>query len=651
MQKRTLSILGSVFLLMILFVIRLFISTYDSVWNHFIQWVLFIEAAGIVLSVFALYRKEILNFIQSRTYLLSLNGTILAMELLFMLKNADTLGVTYLFGLLISHIILIVVIEIVPVSIKKWLGVFILFMFGAYTIGQDVYLNIFNDYFSFKEALTLREGLESGQNMYQFSWLHFIITAIMIFAIWFYMKSFKKSSFQAIKFTWRPLSLISLLMVVLLGLNMRVPLGGQTHFVSDYYLYQTVYSRQNISEKFGLLHLMGRDLLDAFTPPIHTKRDFITIEKHFQDNPKSLENHAYQGLFKDKNLVFILAESYDEIALDPMLTPNLYRLKTEGFDFQNHYTPVFQRTTSDTEFIFNTGLIPSIEDGPTISVFQKNSYRISLANLFSDEGYLTQAFHGNYKEFYQRHLIYANYGYDGFYGRDELNLNQEDGKYDATFFNQASELILPTDQKFLSFVISFSGHSPYTANHDVALSHFDTVKNIYPNDNDTLNFYRAAQIELDLMIGDLFESLEEKDLLEDTVILLSGDHYPYTMPQAIYETASGLDELYLKQQGNLYIWSSQTTHEVISRLTTSFDILPTLNALFDLSGNPTYYVGRDMFSTEESTVFYKDYSYYDGRKNVSLYDVYVLDDKSRKMSEIYLIYKKILRTNYFKLNT
>jgi phosphoglycerol transferase MdoB-like AlkP superfamily enzyme len=342
-----------------------------------------------------------------------------------------------------------------------------------------------------------------------------------------------------------------------------------------------------------------------------------------------------------------LAESYDEIALDPVLTPNLYRLKNEGFDFQNHFTPVFQRTTSDTEFIFNTGLIPSIEDGPTVSVFRENSYTISLAHLFKQKGYVTQAFHGNYKEFYRRDVIYMNYGYDQFYGRDELGLSIEDGKYDTRFFDEASELIMPSSSPFMSFIITFSGHSPYTLNHVVAKEHINKVNQLYPHDDETMNLYRATQIELDLMIGMLFDDLEEKGLLDDTVILLSGDHYPYTMPQEVYETYSGIEENYLKHQGNLYIWSSELSHQVITDLTTSFDILPTLNVLFNLSGNPTYYVGRDMFSNDQSVVLYKDYSYFDGENYVSIKDPYMTDDQTRKYSYMYQIYKKMLRANYF----
>ena len=484
--------------------------------------------------------------------------------------------------------------------------------------------------------------------MYRFNWLQPVIILMMVGSLWIYFKIKNLTKLTLAKGKLLYFISFILIVLVLFNMNMRIAQDGQTVFISDHYLYATVYSRKDVANRFGVFHLLGRDLLDSLTPPIATKRDNKAIDQYFEANPKTVGTHDQVGLFEGKNLVFILAESYDEIALDPLLTPNLYRLKTEGMDFQQHFTPVFQRTTSDSEFIFNTGLIPSIEDGPTVTVFRKNSYQQSLAHLFKNKGYLTQAFHGNYKEFYARHIIYENYGFDQFYGRDELGLTKENNKFDTTFFEISKDLIIPTEGPFLSFIITYSGHSPYTENHVVVKERFDEVKALYPDDDDIMNYYRATQLELDYMIGLLFADLETKGIIDDTVILLSGDHYPYTMPQDVFELYSGQDEVHLKQRGNLYIWSSEHAPQTIHDLSTSFDILPTLNALFGLDGNPTYYVGRDLFGQGQSVVLYKDYSFYNGNEYLALKESDTTSAEAKRIAEMYLIYKKILRTNYFK---
>lgn len=648
MRRKEYYIIGSILLLGLMLCVRLWLNKMGQMENSLTSWFIFSGSILTLVLILVLYGRPIIRFFKDVKDLRILLLAIILMEFFFILKNGTSLGFTYPFGLLLSLVIWILITMSLPHRIARIWAVSSIVIFGAYVFGQDTYIRIFNDYFSFKEALTLREGIESGESMYRFNWLQPIIIIIMIGSLWLY---FRVKALTRINYTKAKILYISsflFLLLVLVNMNMRFALDGQTRFTSDHYLYTSVYSRKDVANRFGVFHLLGRDLLDSLTPPISTKRDIKAIDQYFEDYQKTLGSHDKVGLFEGKNFIFILAESYDEIALDPLLTPHLYRLKTEGMDFQRHYTPVFQRTTSDTEFIFNTGLLPSIEDGPTVTVFRKNSYQESLANLFKNKGYLTQAFHGNYKEFYARHILYENYGFDSFFGRDELGLTTDNNRFDTHFFEASKDQILPVEQPFMSFIITFSGHSPYTENHDVAKARINEVNALYPNDDETMNYYRATQVELDQMVGLLFTDLENKGLLDDTVILLSGDHYPYTMPQEIFEQYSGLDEVHLKQKGNLYIWSSDHEPEIMSDLSTSFDILPTLNALFNLGGNPTYYVGRDLFDNGQSVVLYKDYSYYNGNEYVSLKDLSTATDEAKRISNLYLIYKKILRTNYFK---
>lgn len=648
-NRRQIYILSIILLLILGFVLRLTLRDMQSSWYAIIQDVTWILSALVLILFFSNYKKTFLSFFKEAKGLNILVIAFLIMESSFMIKNATHIGMSYPFGLLLSLWVWLMIFLLLPPLVARIWGVFSICFFTAYTIGQDVYLRIFKDYFSFKEALTLREGLESGESMYRFNFLHLFVLLVMVISIYFYLKTKQKKmliTFQKVKTLH--FSLLVFILLVLLNVNSRISLPGQTKFTSDFYLYQSVYSRQEIAQRFGFFHLMGRDIIDTLSPVIGTKKDVLSIDSYFEENPKYLDTHSQSGIFENKNLIFILAESYDEIALDPLLTPHLYKLKSEGFSFNHHFTPVFQRTTSDTEFIFNTGLLPSIDDGPTVTVFKENSYSYSLASLFKSKGYLTQAFHGNYKEFYSRQIIYDNYGYDAFYGRDELGLNKTNNRFDTVFFESAKDLILPNNTPFMSFIITFSGHSPYTDNHLVVNERINEVTELYPNDHEIMNNYRATQLELDAMIGLLFDALIEKNLLDETVIVLSGDHYPYTMPEEVYSIYAGVREDYLKQTGNLYIWNPDISHLDYNNLSTSFDILPTINSLFNLEGNPTYYIGRDLFSTQKSLVLYKNFSYYNDINYTFLKDPNATSDEAKYVEEIYFIYKKILRTNYFK---
>lgn len=571
-------------------------------------------------------------------------SAILIIELSFMLKNQLVPTYAYFFGVLFGLMMWSVLALWLKGSFRTIFLLITLVIFLSYAIGQDVYYRIFREFFSFKEALTLREGIESGDGMYRFHILHLWVGSIGLVSGFLLLK-YKEKKVPKRRISMSFYLSIGFLSVLLL-LNFNVPHRDETLFSSDYYLYSSVYSKRNFAQHFGFFHLMGRDLVDTIIPIINTENDQKIIEEYLKSIEKAPSVHEHVGEFAGKNLIFILAESYDEIALDPWLTPHLYRLKTEGYDFVNHYTPVFQRTTSDTEFIFNTGWIPSIEDGPTVSIFQDNTYLESLANRFNSLGYLTQAFHGNYKEFYGRHIIYENYGYDHFFGRDELGLTANEGLFDATFFNHAKDLILPENTPFMSFIITFSGHSPYNELHQVGDEHYDIVHSAYPNIDEELKYYLAVQVELDLMVGELFKALEEKDLLENTVILLSGDHYPYTMTQSIYEKASLRKNDDEKYQGNLYLWSLGITPQTIQKQTTSYDILPTLSVLFHLPLSDID-LGHDMFSTLVTPVYTKHYAYLMNGTYISLTDSNPENYLERqRIAQHYLLAKKLLRTNY-----
>ena len=68
--------------------------------------------------------------------------------------------------------------------------------------------------------------------------------------------------------------------------------------------------------------------------------------------------NEYTGYFKGKNLIYITAEAFSPIAVDPNLTPTLYKLVNTGFKFNNFYSPVYFVSTSDGEYINLTGLLP-----------------------------------------------------------------------------------------------------------------------------------------------------------------------------------------------------------------------------------------------------------------------------------------------------
>lgn len=618
----------------------------SSIGYRLSSWLLLITLISFCLLWINAYRKQISHYMISNLHVMIFVVALLLLELFFTVKNMETIQWTYPFSLGFSITLWVFLIMFTPKKHQLFWFILSLVFYGIYVLGQDVYVRIFHDFFSFKEAATLREGLESGESMYRFNVFHAWVCVVLATSIYLMIKKRSEITQRDMRIAYKPLLYVLLFLFVGMNITSQIPRKQQSVFISDYYLYRTLYVRKQAAMHFSMMHVLGLDLYDTLTPIIKTKNDVTRVEQYFDAHEKPLTSHAFTGLFEHKNVVFILAESYDEIALDEYLTPHLYKLKQESISFENHYTPVYPRTTSDTEFIINTGLIPSLEDGPTISAFKHNTYSESLANLFNDKGYTTQAFHANYKEFYQRHIIYKHYGFNTFYGQHELGLSDNSRRFDTEFF-KAIEPLLYHETPFLNFIITFSGHSPYTMSHEVARAHYPFVKALYPNDDDVINYYRATQVELDLMIEQLFISLETHGHSDDTIIVLMGDHYPYTMPQDIYSLYNPVSHAYEKQRGNFYVWSKDNVPYSVQKLTSSFDVLPTLVSLFNLSNTVTHYIGHDAFSPVVTPVLFKDYSYFNGYEHIKLYDITVYDLEAKHIAELYQISKKILRTNYF----
>ena len=67
------------------------------------------------------------------------------------------------------------------------------------------------------------------------------------------------------------------------------------------------------------------------------------------------------------------------------VTPNLNKLATEGIFFNNFYAEVGVGTSSDSEFTFNTSLMPSTKGTAFVNYFDREY--VAIPNLLKDKGY------------------------------------------------------------------------------------------------------------------------------------------------------------------------------------------------------------------------------------------------------------------------
>ena len=123
--------------------------------------------------------------------------------------------------------------------------------------------------------------------------------------------------------------------------------------------------------------------------------------------------------------------------------------------------------------------------------------------------------------------------------------------------------------------------------------------------------YIACQLELEFSLKLLMEWLEEAGQLDNTVFVITADHYPYGLSNENMSELLGHEvetnfELF---KNGCIIYKPGMTPEVIDKPCSHFDILPTISNLFGLDFDSRLYMGRDVFSDAPGLVVFPNYSW------------------------------------------
>lgn len=384
---------------------------------------------------------------------------------------------------------------------------------------------------------------------------------------------------------------------------------------------------------------------------------------HYFNNDIGTKQNAYTGYFKGKNLILFMAESFNEIAVDEKRTPTLYKLVNNGFVFKDFYTPTISSTIGG-EFQELTGLIAA---SGFLSPWKKgeNAYPFGIANVFKDMGYATFAYHDHSYTFQNRNKYLKAVGFDNFKAcrnglENLINCNQWP-ESDVEMIHATTSDYLNKTEPFFTYYVTVSGHGDYSwASTAMGRKHKEEVIDL-PYSEKVLA-YLAANIELDKALEELINDLEEAGKLDDTVIALVGDHYPYYLSDdEVNEVSSYEKDGVVKiNHSNFILWNSKMDTVVVEKVGSQIDVLPTLYNLFGVSYDSRLIMGKDILSTEMGLAIFGNRSW------VSDYGTYfsasgefvlkegknVDDDYVSKMNKIVAnrmnMSKLIMEKNYYK---
>lgn len=395
-----------------------------------------------------------------------------------------------------------------------------------------------------------------------------------------------------------------------------------------------LWNRESVVMNHGIYVYQLDDFIQSLTPKItsvlgHDKA-LKKVTDYYKENKYTPSNNEYTNIFKGKNIIVIHAESMQKFAMDltfnnKEVTPNLNKIANEGIFFSNFYSQVGVGTSSDAEFTFNTSLMPSTKGTVFVNYFDRDY--ISIPKLLKEQGYYTYSMHANTGEFWNRNTMHKSLGYDKFYNKDSYTIDETIGLglSDKSFFRQSVDIMKQIKEEenkpFYSLLIMLSNHTPfsdlalmedYKTTIDVTIDN-QTVTRDYLNNTTMGNYLRSVHYA-DSAIGEFIDNLDKEGLLENTVLVIYGDHdarldfedfnllYNYDPITDTIKTEN--DEGYIPYTKYNYeldrkvpfiIWTKDQNYNLnVNTPMGMIDVLPTLGNMIGIHSD--YQLGKDIMN-------------------------------------------------------
>ena len=505
--------------------------------------------------------------------------------------------------------------------------------------------------------------------------------AVVDFALrptdWIYLWEFvglylviKKNTFKNIKDNFKKIILMG---IVSLGIGCALP---------PYYAFSSfikLWNRVLVADNFGIYIYQVDDLVQSLKPSINNlfgyDKALKETKEYYEENRNKPSVNKYTGIFEGKNVITIHAESLQAFTLGlsfngEEVTPNLNKLVSEGMYFNNFYAQVGVGTSSDSEFTYATSLLPS--NNGTVFVNYYNNHFKTIQNMLKDKGYYVFSMHGNVGDFWNRDTMHLNMGYDKFYSKNSFVIDEEYGLglSDKSFFRQVVPMIKEINtlgKPYYGTLITLTNHTPWRgaseySDYQVITSKVidgETITNDYL-ENQVIGKYIKTVNYMDEAIGQFIQDMDKEGLLDNTVIVIYGDHdarLGKKQLEYLYNYDIVNNRLYDKedpeyQEFNEYdyelskkvpyiIWTKDMNEGIVKD--TPMGMIDTSVTIGNMLGiYNKYALGKDIMNInkEEGIVVFKDGSY--------------ITDKiyySAKNNEAYTLTNGIISEDYLKDNS
>lgn len=508
----------------------------------------------------------------------------------------------------------------------------------------------YGNYLSFASISLLKTASELGkyadaviENILE---LKDFVYLIQIFALTFvHIQLKRKNYYENNKNENGKLRFLNMIVIALIVLGFFI----STLTATDLSRLNKQWNRNSIVMEFGIYIYQFNDIVSSIKTSVNEMFGYDEAYKAFREYYEIKEesnSNKYTDLFEGKNVLVIHGESIQSFAMNlkfngEELTPNLNKLVSEGIYFSNFYAQESVGNSSDSEFTSLSSLLPS-SSGTVFMNYFNREYE-TILKLLKEKDYYTFSMHANNGSAWNRNVTYNYLGYDYFYYYEKDYTIDEViglGLSDKSFFRQSADIISKIDEEHENWygtLVMLTNHTPFSDivdYSDYSVDYITDEKDLETGENIVIPWLEGTKMGnylksvhyADEAMGELLTYLEEKDLLEDTVIVLYGDHdcklkqseFRKLYESEYYEsvlidpenTVGTIDNFTyeINRKVPFFIWSEGIANTKYSKEITEvmgmIDVMPTLANM--LGVEPKYALGNDMFNIKDNIVVFPD---------------------------------------------
>ncbi len=422
---------------------------------------------------------------------------------------------------------------------------------------------------------------------------------------------------------------------------------------SDKVLFQNLKSKTDAFQKFGTFGFYFKNVQICYfinqTLNEETLRDYAQFL--LTDNSTPVTD--YTGISKGNNVITILLETLEYIAIDPYFTPFLYQLMTEDCYTLTNYVTENKTNVSEGITLFGNysaaypATVPEEEIHQALSNTQLPYTLANLVKQQTNGQVRTTYVHDNVGTYYNRDQVFPYAGYDTMITLDNMdtlkemvqNRPNEEDRYeftgvfqdfirDSDMMSTYIDQIAPTTgERFVTSIATITMHGPHEQRQSTQ-KYYDKIMAddskrqkmldyliecgyTLPDSEklmDSFYWYKAAAMDVDKALEILFTHLKDTGLDKNTTVLLYSDHNCYYESLSWHfrnldRSESYVTDLYIQpcmiydqklcakaNQSDTY-----TTGYQDDRFVCTYNNLPTILDLLGLSYNPNIYMGCSIF--------------------------------------------------------